>query len=1474
MKPDSHSSGSQPSAGWTPPTPQELQKALPKYEITSLLGSGGMGAVYKGKQTSLDRAVAIKILSTALKDVDPSFAERFKVEARAMGQLSHPGIISVHDFGETDDGLLYIVMEYVGGTDVAQMIHQQGRLQPDHAIAITAHVCDAMAYAHSKGILHRDIKPANVMVGYDGVVKIADFGLAKMNTDVSSAGLTQSGMAMGTMHYMAPECFSGAAAADHRADIYAVGVMFYQMLTGKLPRGVFDWPSQQINGLDARYDAVIAKSIRENQEDRYQNATELRRDLDQVLSKPVVKVAAGKEGPAPAALPTMARPKRSPSGGSRVKPPQGQPRAPQQVPQKSKSRMLPIAIGAAVVIGLAAFLFQPANTVAPAEAGLPSTDAVVPSAPAEPKPVDPNAWPTGPHFRSFGRFRAWSSEPNSPAIDLKTLGRLSSIKQLYMHQNGWVVLREDGIIMANARGVNGTKGIKKICPGFGDNFALISEEGKLIIAGTKTNDPKRQPPADLGPVADAYTSPFFHVALQEDGKLVVWGDGFDGVKAVGNPEWKTKPALEKGQKAVAFSASDLSLAVRLQDDSLRVWHLDIGELTVPSEIKGIKAKDFAINRNHLYIAPADGGPVISWPLDRQKPRGTLPNKEIASELFETNRDLLALDPNGKPFGNPGFISAAPAVSEVLARIPKAKPGLISAFVKVSPPAVTHLLWFDDSANATAEATTPSAGDWPADNAFFRRIGNFKVWSSEPNRPAFGSLSKLQGIDDAIQVYEGGGVWLVLRANGETISNNPEAVRKNIARIGQGQSNFIAFIDREGNFDSWVPDVDRFPDRKAPANLKATDSALSPTSNFVLTPDGQLALYGKAFDGIDAPPENLEWKAQPAVPTGRRAIAISHEESHLALLLDDRTTLLWKPSGPITLPSSLVRQTFRQVETTSDRFFGILENGQPIVWKLSAKEPSIVPGLARAASVHDAGRGAIYFLDPDGKPHFPEPDGAGTLAVLEPLLPYIRGARPDLFSVRLDIIDKEKRTVAALIWYDAPTSPTAPIVASQNAAPSTAAPTTSKPTLDFPDFNTRLANYRTARRDQLTALYVRYRDALGEERDRERNAGGLPNIEHHNTAIANATMLPTAIDATTKAAAPRPLPALGLPNPNAPKRLHELREILVKEIIRTDYALVAALDQSLATVQGSLVKENDLATAKLVETYRKEMMAAFPKPEEERGAPVVVAATKPTPTTAPAASSAASSSPAAATKERPYVNALGMKFVPVPGTKVLFCMHETRLGDFKQYASTVPGIHQHWRKAYWAKQSVSREDNYPVVAVTRMDAEGFCKWITEKTGIPHRLPTDEEWSRAVGIGHKEGRRSSTTPQDLERDPLPDYPWGSSFPPPSPAPENLRDEAYGNVMPGEEVIADYNDGFVTTAPVMSLQPNDLGIYDLGGNVAEWVSDWYGPDKQKGTFRGARFTTSKANRAVSSVRQGVVPDDLRFSADRGFRVVIELP
>ncbi len=273
---------------WVPPTTEELQQLLPQFEVLELIGYGGMGAVYKARQLSLDRLVAIKLLPPdTLGNGNSDHVGRFRNEARLMARMNHPHIVTVHDFGETSGGHLYFIMEFVDGTDVSKMIMSQGRLSPEYALAITAHVCDALHYAHTHGVIHRDIKPGNVLINMDGEVKVADFGIA--NAGIAHlGGIAEGNVTLGTPGYIAPEALMMGIEVDRRADLYSVGVMLYNMLTGDLPQGEYELASKLI-GCDVRYDEIIARALQADRHLRYQGAREIRWDLDDIIITPVVK---------------------------------------------------------------------------------------------------------------------------------------------------------------------------------------------------------------------------------------------------------------------------------------------------------------------------------------------------------------------------------------------------------------------------------------------------------------------------------------------------------------------------------------------------------------------------------------------------------------------------------------------------------------------------------------------------------------------------------------------------------------------------------------------------------------------------------------------------------------------------------------------------------------------------------------------------------------------------------------------------------------------------------------------------------------------------------------------------------------------------------------------------------------------------------------------------------------------------------
>ncbi|MBE2283226.1 MAG: serine/threonine protein kinase [Prosthecobacter sp.] len=263
-----------------PPLPepelQELAAAFPQLVIEEMIGRGGMGRVYRARQPHLSRIVALKVLS-AERAGDPEWLERFNREARALARLSHPHIVQVYDFGEKP--MPYLLMEHVEGVNLRQAM-QHGGLTAREALTIVPTLCDALHYAHEHDVLHRDIKPENILIDTDGRVKLVDFGLAKLRDESALPfTLTQSGAKLGTLAYMAPEQVEKPAEVDHRADIYSLGVVLYEMLTGELPLGRFPAPSEA-SGVDARLDGVVMRTLEKQKDKRFQTAEQMKSGLE------------------------------------------------------------------------------------------------------------------------------------------------------------------------------------------------------------------------------------------------------------------------------------------------------------------------------------------------------------------------------------------------------------------------------------------------------------------------------------------------------------------------------------------------------------------------------------------------------------------------------------------------------------------------------------------------------------------------------------------------------------------------------------------------------------------------------------------------------------------------------------------------------------------------------------------------------------------------------------------------------------------------------------------------------------------------------------------------------------------------------------------------------------------------------------------------------------------------------------------
>jgi len=275
---------------------------LGKYEVKGVLGKGAMGVVYKALDPLIDRLVAIKTVRKDVLDSDlaEQFLARFRNEARAAGRLHHPNIIGIYEYGE-EDNVAYIAMEYVDGTGLREYLNRRAAFDLGQLTAIMTQLLQALEFAHSRGVVHRDIKPANLILTGDGTLKVADFGIAR----IDASNLTMTGLVMGTPSYMSPEQCQGLP-SDHRSDLFSAGVVFYELLTGKKPfAGSMESIAYQIChkeappptsiatlALPAGVDALLATALAKDPALRFQNARAFGQALRAIVGEAAPAAAA------------------------------------------------------------------------------------------------------------------------------------------------------------------------------------------------------------------------------------------------------------------------------------------------------------------------------------------------------------------------------------------------------------------------------------------------------------------------------------------------------------------------------------------------------------------------------------------------------------------------------------------------------------------------------------------------------------------------------------------------------------------------------------------------------------------------------------------------------------------------------------------------------------------------------------------------------------------------------------------------------------------------------------------------------------------------------------------------------------------------------------------------------------------------------------------------------------------------------
>jgi serine/threonine protein kinase len=570
------------------PYAEELQVLLGNgYIVESFLGQGGMGAVYKGLQMPLKRPVAIKILQRKGQADDFGFEERFKREAYAMAGLTHPNIVQVYDCGDAGENFLFISMELVEGGDLSDAIKER-KITPEGALKLIAQICDGLQAAHERGIVHRDIKPANIFLTKDGRAKVADFGLAK-KFNTQSTFVTQAGLGMGTPDYAAPEQFEGAPDIDHRADIYALGVMIYQMLTGALPRGNYKPASQRV-GTDPRIDVIIAKAMENDRADRYQSAAEIKAALAAIAASPprntvpATSVATTAAGSPPTKPVTHAPTARTPSPPARRVPSSAV--AGRAVPEERRGRsgLIATAITLAVVAIAAPIFLKSRPSVVPSASNpaAPSGNSpsfTSPSVPVTVKQERPALVPQGlPHVAGDlrptpayqelkakgGRLRVEGVIREAP-VDISVAHAYDDFVEVYASGSGWLATRVTGETLA--WGTDIKKSFAFRCKGV-SNLARSSDITFLMPDGSfgmlQVNGLERKPIAAAGKALVATSSWAAAMALDANGILV--GSLGRSIKDV------VPPPADFFRGTINFASGPNSFFAAFDNQPPKTWH--------------------------------------------------------------------------------------------------------------------------------------------------------------------------------------------------------------------------------------------------------------------------------------------------------------------------------------------------------------------------------------------------------------------------------------------------------------------------------------------------------------------------------------------------------------------------------------------------------------------------------------------------------------------------------------------------------------------------------------------------------------------------------------------------------------------------------------------------------------------------------------------------------------------------------------
>jgi hypothetical protein len=1371
--------------GWQPPSPEQLQLSFPQYEIRDIAGCGGMGAVYKAWHKRLERFVALKILPSQIDDGGMDFVERFKQEAAAMAKFKHPGIVAVYDAGETPDGLLYFAMEFMEGPDLAKLVAQQGRLPVAQALGIAIRVCEALAYAHERGVVHRDIKPSNVMIEPDGTVKVADFGLAKLS-GVETHVSTGSGLSIGTPDFMPPEALQGSQHVDHRGDIYATGGLLYQMLTGKAPHGRFAPPSMVITGLDKRLDAVVDKAMQHDREKRYASATEFLADLTRIAA-------------------TL----KQPAGGT-IKNPAG--------PRYRVAVRL-------VMIGLVVSAILGAYSIAIGRWGKINTGMTAgdnrQAAPAVTK-ADRREWKPAPSkFNAvfdrgsihLERFDSWGT------------GEIQRTNVAVRSTIAWQPSPpgRNELIKVTARWTD--EGHYYACL-YGPNVELGYYRSSTVTPLQRW--PIEPPPGPDEAVPLQLACVGHHLAVWVRDRLVgvfdddtVPGPGKVGVQAIdGHMRSLDYLDLDGLADAAAFQRLGLD-ATGTSAIPFRDWVNLFPDLAKLPEIADFK----------------DG-----W--------ARLSDKEGIKHLSDVDGKILAAHNGGL---------------RAKRRVPEGWHGGVVLHVRsLEGGRRLNLCYYEPKApgeKAYLQIRHYQPEALPANATAEQAWGAQKLVAEERIPPVSGEITT--------ELVVVGGT--VRGRFGDHIVTAAVEDDGKAGRMALDEASAVSFRDVAVLKLDSLPEADALKSAgmqtapgKSGANAPGMTSTIAPWHD-ALAESPMKDVIEKAAHTAQGYrlPENNHWvispQAQRSGAVRVRAAGVNAQFISLFALFDDRQA---------------ERLRFRDASKE---------------WRLSNGQIGV--GETDFASTAGASPS-------DGQPHellFARVGGR-VRAMLDG---HLFLDEPDPSSLRgRFVVDVYRR---ATVWVqkveyveldDVPASEALKLIGMDSGGKELPAATGVPPVI-------APAN---ARKTEPWVDLLRPDAAAKLELDGTEKAGpeGLVLSAQGKATVARTAGIGTSDGALRFRARFEPVTVsrvsirarategagygLVVVNPSrvALRIWHQsgIGDILKEFQVHHPLQPGQDYEMELRAVGSTLTVRVNGETMGQVEDTTFPLGAFQIRAGTGEAATIRALEYLDLSASASAGATAVVRPPegdfATATKEKPFVNSLGMKFVPVPitggptgGKRVLFSIWETRVQDYEVFAKET--------QRAWPKPGFEQGPTHPAVDVTWPDAKAFCEWLTERDRKDgrvsatqrYRLPTDHEWSCAAGIGERED--PMRTAKEKHRKIADVFPWGGEWPP-SPGTGNFSgEESSGAANPGGRMIlTGYRDDFVSTAPVGTFSADRLGLFDLAGNVREWCEDRWSDGEAWRVSRGGAFNSGGLPELLSSDRTQIGEAILR--ADIGIRPVLE--